>query len=297
MNYENRITAFIDILGFKDILNKTVNKDDTDNESEIDDLVKAYNSIRSVWDLDSTSEISNLLTKTDKSKKKITTFSDCVVVSFPVEKKSEIFYTLLEIKWMILRLVSQNILCRGAISYGKLIHTDAMLFGPALVEAYVLESKAANYPRIILDRNIIELAGNAPSDIHTPEDEMEYVESLLEKDLDGMYYIDYFEKAQEELDDPQYDFPTYIDTLGKIIRKGMNTSKHPSKAAIKVKYVWMKEKYNNMVRKSKNKDFLNALKDGEEFELYEYYKKLKQINPTANNIYDAIAKSSRKGKR
>ena len=94
MNYENRITAFIDILGFKDILNKTVNKDETDNEVEIDKLVRAYNSIRSVWDLDSTNEISNLLTKTDKSKKKITTFSDCVVVSFPVEKKSEIFFSI-----------------------------------------------------------------------------------------------------------------------------------------------------------------------------------------------------------
>lgn len=297
MEYENRITAFIDILGFKDILSKTVNKNGLDNKEEIDKLARAYNSIRSVWDLDSSNENSNIITKTDKAKKKITTFSDCIVVSFPAEKKSEIFYTLLEIKWMILRLVSQNILCRGAVSYGKLIHTETMLFGPALVEAYILESKAANYPRIILDRNIIELAGNAPSDIHTPEQEMKYVESLLEKDLDGMYYIDYFEKAQEELDDPQYDFPTYIDVLGNIIRRGMNASKHPNKAAIRVKYVWMKEKYNNMVQKSKNKDFLNALKEGGELELYQYYKTLKKINPAANNIYDAFTKSSSKVKR
>lgn len=282
MNYQDRVVIFIDILGFKELLNETTDKEGNDNEKGINKLTQAYKSIRDVWDLDKVASDSSILKKTSKQDKQITIFSDCIVISFPAKEKSEIFYTLLEVKWMILRLISQGILCRGAISYGKLLHNDKFIFGPALVEAYILESKAANYPRVILDRSIIDLAGSARSENHTKEEEIEYVESLLEKDLDGMYYIDYFAKAQEELDDPQYDFPIYIQTLGDKIRHGMNSSKHPSKADIRVKYIWMKEKYNRMVEMSKNKDFLNSLRQQEELELYEFYKNLKKINPTAN---------------
>jgi len=286
--YEDRITVFIDILGFKDLLSETYNhKDNSDNPEGIKKLLNAYSSIRDVWDLDTKPSEKKLTKKIEKNSKVITTFSDTVVISFLVKERSEIFYTLLEIKWMIIRLIYKGILVRGAVSFGKLIHNETTLFGPALVEAYILESKAANYPRIILDRDIIELAGKFPSDIHSPEDEIEYVESLLEKDSDGMYYIDYFSKAQEELDDPDYDFPIYIQTLGDIIRKGMNASKHPNKADIRVKYIWMKEKYNQMVENGTRKEFLSSL---QEEHLYEFYKSLKKINPAPNNVYKALGR-------
>ena len=284
MNYEERITVFIDILGFKELIIDTIDKDGNDNPQAIDKLLNTYKSLRDVWDLDVAADENSFLAKHRTESKVITTFSDSVVISFLAKEKSEILYTLLEIKWMIMRLVYKGVLCRGAISYGKLIHNETTLFGPALIEAYILESKAANYPRIILDRNIIELAGSAPSSGNSANDEIENVESLLEKDLDGMYYIDYFTKAQEELDDPQYDFPKYINLLGDKIRKGMNSSKHPSKADIRVKYLWMKEKYNAMVDLSKNKQFLNSLQEAGETDLLDFYKTLKPINPDSSNI-------------
>src|SRR5690606_28453000 len=102
-------------------------------------------------------------------------FSDCLVISFKTSEESEIFFTLQEIKWMIMRLVFQGILVRGAITYGKLIHTDKVLFGPALAEAYILESKAALYPRVILHKDIIDLAGKYTSTYHSARDEKGFV--------------------------------------------------------------------------------------------------------------------------
>ena len=284
MNYENRIVLYIDILGFKELLNETTDKYDNDDEIAINKIVNAYNSIRDVWDLDKEITDNDIDEESYKLTKKVSIFSDCIVISFLAKERSEIFHTLLEVKWMIIRLIYKGILCRGAITYGKLIHNDKFLFGPALVEAYILESKAANYPRVILDRNIIDLAGRAQKSGHSPEQEMEYVESLLEKDLDGMYYIDYFAKAQEELDDPDYDFPIYIQKLGDKIRHGMNSSKHPNKADIRVKYIWMKEKFNSMIDMGKRKGFLESLKKNGEFELYDFYKDLKKINPSQTSF-------------
>lgn len=276
MNYENRIVAFIDILGFRALLDETVSKDGTDNINRINDVIRAYNSIREIWNLD---QEPDLLKVSTHSSKKVTIFSDSIVVSFKVEEPSEVFYTLLEIKWLIMRLLDQKILCRGAVALGKLIHQDEYIFGPALVEAYNLESKAALYPRIILDRNILDAAETFKSKHHSSLQEREHVESLLEKDSDGMYYIDYFFKARSELNDPDYDFPAYIENLGQIIRKGLMGSTHHSKVDIRIKYSWMRERYNRMVEIVTSKDSIMKIRSAGEVDLADFYTDLKKISP------------------
>lgn len=46
-------------------------------------------------------------------------------------------------------------LLRGGISIGQLFIDDVMVWGEALLNAYYLEDKVANYPRIIIDKNIV----------------------------------------------------------------------------------------------------------------------------------------------
>ena len=278
MKYEKRVVAFIDILGFKSLLDETTSSSGEDDEQKIDNVISAYKAIKDIWEIDST--ISGLKNSTSK---KVSIFSDSIVVSFKAEEPSEVFSTLLDLKHLIMRLIYRKILCRGAVSIGKFIHTDDYLFGPALVEAYTLESKAAMYPRIILDRDIIE-AGykNGPSH-HSPSEEKKYVESLLEQDSDGMYYIDYYFKAQSELDDPDYDFPEYIGILGDIIRKGLMGSSHHGKADLRVKYSWMRERYNRMIEIVTDKRALDNLNNSGLPELSEFYKDLKKISPKKDN--------------
>lgn len=280
MEYENRIVAFIDILGFRELLNKTMDKKGNDDESAINEIVSAYNAIRDIWDLDKKSDF--LDTKSSDSKK-VSIFSDCLVISFEVSTPSEVFFTLLELKWLIMRLITRKILCRGAVSLGKFLHTENYLFGPALIEAYTLESKAAIYPRVILDSSVIEAGANNRANHHSFSQELEYVQSLLEHDSDGMYYIDYFFKAQSELDDPEYDFPQYIDNLANIIRKGLMGSSHHSKADVRVKYSWMRERYNHMIDIVSNEETIKHLRESGKFELAEFYSKLKKISPNKYN--------------
>ena len=55
------------------------------------------------------------------------------------------------------------------------IYTENIIFGTSLVEVYILQSKAANYPRVILDSSIIDLARKAKSEIQLAIEEMKYV--------------------------------------------------------------------------------------------------------------------------
>ena len=274
MKYEQRIVAFIDILGFRTLLNETLDKNNDDIETNIDNLISAYDIIRSNWDLDRVSSVNN-----QNNSKQVSIFSDSIVVSFKVDEPSQVFYTLLEIQHLIIELLNRKILSRGAVVVGKFIHTQEFLFGPALVEAYTLESKAAMYPRIILDKSVIDAGIENSSVGNNPNEEQTSLESILEQDSDGMYYIDYFLSAYSEIDEPEYGIPKHIENLGDIIRSGLKGSSHHSKADIRVKYSWMRERYNRMIEILKDKKNIKALKDSGNYSSVDYIKSLKKISP------------------
>ncbi len=164
MKYEERVVAFIDILGFRSLLEETVDSKGVENEVKINSVVDAYTSIRRILDLDNSFSDDSL--KISRSKQ-VSIFSDCLVISFKAHEPSEVFHTLLEIKILIMQLLWSGMLCRGAVSLGKFIHTPEYLFGPALAEAYLLETKAALYPRVILDRPVIETGARYHASHHS----------------------------------------------------------------------------------------------------------------------------------
>lgn len=48
-------------------------------------------------------------------------------------------------------LMEQGILFRGSITIGNIVHRDnGKVFGQGLIDAYLLESKSAKNPRVIL---------------------------------------------------------------------------------------------------------------------------------------------------
>jgi hypothetical protein len=215
----------------KSHISATTNADGTDSESQIRNLSAAFNGMRDILDTDRPDA---------RPEKEVTQFSDSIVISFPATSESGVFYALLDIMWVQASLVFHGILCRGGIARGKLIHTPKLLFGPALVEAYALESKAALYPRVILDKSIIEAGISAHSRHHLPHHEEQSIMSLVKMDADGMYYIDYITEAQSELNDPELDYPGYLSRLRDIIADGIEAS-DPSVA---VKYMWLREKFS-----------------------------------------------------
>jgi len=229
MQYEKRVVCFIDLLGFAEQVRRTVRHDDSDDEKEIDSIAGAFAAIREILDIDKPEEL---------RRKVVTQFSDSIVISFPVDDESGVFWSLLDVLWMQVQLIHRRMLCRGAVVIGKVVHTPQLLFGPAIVEAYLLESRAASYPRVILDESIIDLGAKVHARHHDPNMERESIMELLARDGDGMYYIDYVTRAQGELDDPEYDYPGYLSHLREITARGI-LNPDPS---IRVKYLWLKEK-------------------------------------------------------
>lgn len=238
MKYEDRIICFIDILGFSEIIRQTVTPAGVDDEIKIAVIADAINLIRDVLDID----------RPEKRKDKtVTQFSDSIVISFPTNETSGVFYSILEILWVQMGLLQKGIVCRGAMTRGKVIHTPRLLFGPAMVEVYNLESKAALYPRVILGQAILDVGALSHASHNRPEDEVESILGLLARDTDDMYYIDYIEGAQSELNDPVLDYPIYLRNLQSVIAKGLDARD----VTVKIKYQWMRSRFQSHLKKIK----------------------------------------------
>ena len=149
ITFEERAVAFIDVLGFKGLVDSTT----TDYQSlqELSNLVNLLES--AVPSLDAT--VDNSVPK--HLIPKHIYISDCIILSAPLNDESRKNYNGLDI--VIMRTIQlthfflrSGYLIRGGISVGKVWHTDSNIVGPAYQEAYLLEAKG-DKPVVLLSES------------------------------------------------------------------------------------------------------------------------------------------------
>lgn len=175
MDYEERLTCFIDILGFKSAIEKSLKRDEV-REAIYEAIheLKSENILDQVYgdipifllNKEGTAKPSRDVFKGDIKQQlsgtypiTITQFSDSFVLSCPAKNHASCSI-LLKCVYLVHLIYYCNLgmMVRGGISVGKLVHEDAgALFGPAMNEAYALESKSAIYPRVIISPEASEL--------------------------------------------------------------------------------------------------------------------------------------------
>ena len=239
--YEERIVAFIDILGFKALIQSTDTQDEDKNTRAIQEVLDIYEEIETRL----VDQLQEMMGTVD-----ITRFSDCIVISFPARQSDGLFELTLALSWFHLDIFMRfNVLIRGAITQGKLIHTKDLVFGPAMNRAYELESTVAIFPRIIIDNIVFQgridwFANEEDGEVrHQIRNEMNTLlendgDEVLSLDTDDFYYVDYIGKIAGEMDDPETQFPVYMKKLSHIVEKNIGSKN----ASISKKYQWIANK-------------------------------------------------------
>jgi hypothetical protein len=234
MKYVDRIICFIDILGFSKHVENTINRDNSENASAIISIANALKSME---------EYSFLSLGPYPRSREITQFSDSIVISFDYTEPDSILFTLMDIQLLVIEMAYRGFLCRGGIVLGRIIHNKNMVFGPGMIDAYTLESRAANYPRIILDKNILHLGNLIVKENPLYDIVQQDPTSPVGLDSDGMYYINYFAPELFELNKSEYSFSDFMNKLKEMIKVGLDSKKQD----IYVKYSWLRKKYNKFV--------------------------------------------------
>jgi len=207
--YERRLILFLDFLGFREIVSQTAS-----DSAALERLVSALNTIGRI-DEDAIAE-----------SRKVTQFSDSVVVSYRVDEMSGVFWLLDAMAMTIIDLASRGYLLRGAVTVGNLYHDDRHVVGPAMVAAYEMESRQAIVPRVIIDPEVVNVAREHRGDMHTPKDEEDYVRSFIANDEDGELYFDYvsWQSVVEVVGAEDDAYGGYLARIGQLLQQGLQHS-------------------------------------------------------------------------
>ena len=84
---------------------------------------------------------------------KMTQFSDSLIISTNYNDAG-LLHLIDHIEKIAFNFLKMGFLCRGGIASGFLFHEENVVFGPAMIEAYQLESSEAICPRIILSKEV-----------------------------------------------------------------------------------------------------------------------------------------------
>ena len=143
--YRYRYVAFLDMLGFKDMC-------DNKNIScyEIKAIFNEIELLKLKYDTFSKIVISDEIVDDTE----FTFMSDSIIISAPHSDLGLLFILYLS-NFIQNMLLQEDVPLRGGIAEGNFFKLDNVMFGPALVSAYLIESQKAVYPRIVLCEEII----------------------------------------------------------------------------------------------------------------------------------------------
>lgn len=300
VKYEERLVAFMDILGFKEIV-----KQSAKDPSKVELIYSVLNYLKN-WEIPEKWDLKLVEIEEDAQKRGVenfdirgktnsTSFSDSIVVSVKIDNNvNEMASTLIvNLANIGAILFEQGILIRGGLTIGNIIHKEnGTVFGQGLIDAYKLESNNAKYPRIILSDKLISKL-NYP--INTKRNRYPYHQYVdrFDDGCVGFHQMQYYQ-VMESWEEMTVDkLTTSLDKIRKVIIKGLDESFE--KPDVFEKFKWLKEQYHKLIILD---DFDYETKSEENIKM-----KIRELNEgiAGQNIHysytDEFYKMNRKNKR
>lgn len=231
-SYEINIIAFLDILGFKNLINtKEFNNIKEMFQAIISDKEAGIVLFKATGGDVSLERYNAVLEAT-----KIHLMSDSIIVAAPYKCK-EALAVVIDICCCIQESLYEfefPIFLRGAITRGEFFLDNNVIFGKGLVDAYIAQENYAVYPRIILSAEIVDDMIVSVNDDYKG----------LPVDTDGYYYIDTLERyincdTREELLNCERYIRMKNCVQGQL--KGYTDSR------IREKYIWLKKELQKIL--------------------------------------------------
>jgi len=252
VKYENRLVAFIDILGFSEII-----KQSKDNPDKVNLIYSVLNYLKD-WETSKNWDLKLIEIEEDAQKKGVdnfdiagktnsTSFSDSIVVSVKVDDNvNEMTSTLIaNLAYIGAILIEQGILFRGGLTMGNIIHNEfGTVFGQGLIEAYSLESNSAKYPRIILSDRLIKQL-NYP--LETKGNRYPYHQYIKRFDdgCVGIHQMTYYQVVQNSTLITQEKLLESLCKVRRVIIAGLDLSFE--RTQVYEKYQWLADRYERLV--------------------------------------------------
>lgn len=245
---ENIIVAFLDILGFSNLIEKkdpilTHLMRQLESSKRFTDSLSIESKYREEDCTDNKREYIEIITK-----KRLSVLSDSIVISYPFRDPKRMIHIIRDLRNIQLELLTMGILVRGSVTMGELYHKHDIIYGPALLKAVYLEEQEAIHPRIIIDNDFYNIFINTSDKelrsrmesmfINFPADDFNPAIDFLSQDA----FRDHFDFNQIEKQDMKYEL--------NIIKRNILSEYHKIKTdySVKRKYDWFIKYFNESIQ-------------------------------------------------
>jgi hypothetical protein len=184
----NSIVAFIDILGFSHMSSSCESMDES--QRVLDRIAAAIEDsrefVRQPISNNSSAPGSRWATKF---------FSDNLAFGYPFgddNRGSTALFIIRSAQRYQLKMSINGFFVRGALTQGPVCLTDEIIFGSALIECYLLESKTSIVPRIVLAEPLQALVVDAYQSNDSADSG---ADQAICRDVDGWWFVNYLHAA------------------------------------------------------------------------------------------------------
>lgn len=163
LELKQHYVAFLDVLGFKDMVESDIKDND---HAFLSKLFRCHQGAAAIFQ--------------DDPNCSITQFSDSIVVAKPYEDSAFDGFISSVAQYQRL-LLDEGLICRGGIAVNKHFSNGTFTFSAGLIDAYMVESKSARYPRVVVSKEVLQLVFPGEAKLS----------SLLIQEDDGQFFVDY----------------------------------------------------------------------------------------------------------
>jgi len=251
--YEERLCAFVDILGFCHLVRQS--RDRPALQDQIRQLLREVVLARPVWDRDSPVDViearltrqgvsdpkheAELLVKEYAAAERGLSFSDSLILSATLNDRA-VTSLVTSLLFLTRRLAELGTYVRGAVCLGKLCHEQDLCFGPVLIDAIDLEKNVACFPRIIFTPE----AYAAVASVHSPS--VGPLAPYLREDFDTWRFLDFLNQAALDLAGPFRE-----DQMMEIrleLSRQLSSSHAPNR--VRQKLLWLVRYFNSVLEEA-----------------------------------------------
>lgn len=256
---DNRVVAFIDILGFRALIRRVFEDGETLLFGHLLAALKQMSrespaaQLSNQWRLEvrkahETSPLRELMPSLNTQANdpdpdlQATAFSDSLVISDLLNPQA-LGGVIENARRLAATLLEKGILCRGGIAAGPTYHRDGIVCGAGLISAYQLERDVARYPRIVLSDKL-------------PVSQVLLFDLPVIQDFDGCSIIDVFSamRLPQQFGDIKDlaswlkpgppDLPR-LERVRKVIEDSLRSHGAESgPSGVTVKYRWLARRFN-----------------------------------------------------
>ncbi len=201
-------------------------------------------------------------------------FSDSLIITVPLHNNNEhctpmngVYFALTSACVMLLTCLAAKHPIRGGIDVGVCIDIDTdEIYGAAIERAYTLESKFADYPRILIGNELLNYLNMISN--QNPKTRPGIIAKELAKkclkliivDSDGQYMLHFLHESIWEIEDATYNFDELvIKPAYEFVKENYNIYMQQEKRKLGSRYGRLLGYFNIHLRRLGKQDLMNEI--------------------------------------